>query len=132
MPIENVTMSAGAMTAQASVQFGSWLGWIIAGAIFIIIVLSLFFLSKNFKRFIYGLPVMMVGYVIGWHSYKTGMSAAQGNTGLLKWTVISIIVVAVSILAGTLIERTAFVKSWEEINKTVEPVRTKGKGGKRA
>jgi hypothetical protein len=105
------------MTAQAGLQASSWIGWMIAGAVFIIIIVSLFCLSKNFKRFIYGLPVIMIAYVIGWHSHKTGMAAARGDMAYLRWTLIVLVVALVSVLAGMLVERTAFMKQWEEIEQ---------------
>lgn len=59
--------------------------WLITGIVFFVVLLTLFILSKNFRRFLYGAVVsgfLLIDYFL---SRWIGASASAGDTEPLKW-----------------------------------------------
>ena len=90
----------------------------IAFLVFAVIVTMIFVLSKNFRRFIYGLSVLIPLTIIGWISKNIGVETASGNLVPIKVFGFIVAGIVVSILCGMGIERTKWIKKFEkDLNK---------------
>lgn len=98
----------------ASMNFVPWSGWLFTILIGFVILVTLFVMFKNFRRFIYGIPVvggLLIVYTI---AKSIGFSAAEGETGPLIFMLWVVGVILTSSLVGKLIEKTSYVKKFEE------------------
>jgi hypothetical protein len=88
--------------------------WTIPVVIFIAIPLVLFFLSKNFRAFIYGAIVCgLLGANYAFSRY-VGNSAQEGNYSPLKYVIGGIVFIVISIGIGYLMRKTKVIKKLEK------------------
>jgi hypothetical protein len=88
--------------------------WLVTIVIFFVVLLTLFILSKNFRRFLYGAVVsgfLLIDYFL---SRWIGASASVGDSEPLKWTVVVVGFIIISVIIGKFLEKTAFVKRFEK------------------
>lgn len=88
--------------------------WLITGIVFFVVLLTLFILSKNFRRFLYGAVVsgfLLIDYFL---SRWIGASASAGDTEPLKWAARIVGFIIISVIIGKFLEKTAFVKRFEK------------------
>lgn len=90
------------------------MAWIAGGFIFIITAVILFFLIKNFRRFIYGLATAVPIGLIGWFSYGIASPIKEGNWSPFFSTVEVIVGIVTLIMIGMFIEHFDIVKKLEE------------------
>jgi hypothetical protein len=107
--IQNVT------TGITSFSGGAGLTWILAIVIFAGTILTVFFVSKNFRKFIYG--GITTGILIGVGFFSKAVAnetVLEHNYNPIKWVVGIILFVGVSILVGFIVQKTSAVKKFED------------------
>ena len=104
----NVTMGLSGMASYSSI------GWIVGIAVFLGIILLTFLLSKNFRKFIYGIPVTLGLLITYWISKSIGTSASEGNFESFKWFCYIVVFIIISIITGYFLGKTKKVKQWEK------------------
>jgi len=104
----NVTMGLASMNSSVP------MGWIVGIAVFIGIILMAFLLSKNFRKFIYGIPVTLGLLITYWISKSLGVSASEGNFNSFKWFCYIVVFIIISIITGYFLGKTKKVKQWEK------------------
>lgn len=105
---QNITTSA-----MASIP-AEGMGWLVTVIVFVVIVGTLFLLSKNFRRFLYGAVVSVAGLLIYWLSRMIGISA--GEHDYVPLSVFGFIVgfIVVSIGLGYFLQKTKWVQKLEK------------------
>jgi nicotinamide riboside transporter PnuC len=87
-----------------------------AGVVFVLILVTLFVLVKNFRRLIYGLSVTVPLALIGWFSWGVAKPASEGNWTPIIWTVSIAGGIMLMIFIGYLLEG---IKSFRQIEKKI-------------
>ena len=88
-------------------------GWVLTFIIGITILITLSFLSKNFRRFLYGLPLVGGLLIVYSISKSIGFSSAEGDFGSLKVLLWIIGGIFLSVITGKLSEKTSYYKKLE-------------------
>jgi len=88
--------------------------WLITIIVFFAVLFTIFFLSKNFRRFLYGAVVTGFLLIVYHFSRWIGLSTVRGDIGPVKWTGYVIGFILVSILLGKFVQKTKFVKNLEK------------------
>ena len=108
-------------SALNSIQMSnSAVGWLVFVAVAVLTVVVLFVLSKNFRRFIYGLCVVVPLAAISWFSSSIAKPASEGNFKPLIITLMVFVSIGVSIVIGLIVERTKLGKKIGEILESKE------------
>lgn len=102
----------------------SGFGWLTTAAIFGVVLLTLFILSKNFRQFICGSVVTGVLLINFKFSRWVGVSTIEDNFRPIKWTAYVIGFVMLSIIIGRILAKFKWFKNLEESFKEED------KGGK--
>jgi len=91
---------------------------ILVGVItFLGIILTIFLLSQNFRRFCYGMAFLIPLTIIGWISRNTATNAIAGDYSMFRNIGIIIGTIIISTGLGVWIERLKFVKKLEKMIK---------------
>jgi len=104
----NVTTNINGM-ASVTPAFG----WLITLGIFVLTLVIIFLLSKNFRQFIYGAiisTILLLNYKL---SRWIGVSTVENNFAPLKWTGYITGFIVVSIIIGRLVQKLGFIKNLE-------------------
>jgi hypothetical protein len=101
---------------QYSPGWAHTLGWLITVMIFATIIISLYLISLNVKRFVIGSAITTVLLVLYKFSRYISIQAITGNTGLLTKTIYAIIFIAVSTVIGMIATSKASKKQWNKWN----------------
>jgi hypothetical protein len=109
----DVMTTANMTTGVASMGGAAGYGWIITAAVALIIITSMFVMFKNFRRLMYGLPVVGILYTIYFIAKSIGFSAADGDLGPLNTLLWIVGIILGSTLVGKLIEKTNVIKKIE-------------------
>jgi hypothetical protein len=121
-------VTANVTTGIASVgtlQSLAGFGWLLTIIIGFVILGVLFVLFKNFRRFMYGLPIVGGLLIIFWIAKSIGFSTAEGNLGSLKVLLWIVGIIGISTIVGKLMEKTSYVKKFEEA--VIDDEKTTGK-----
>jgi hypothetical protein len=80
-------------------------GWFITFVVFVLVIVTIFLLSKNFRQFICG--AVVTGLLFGVYSFSrwVGKSAEVGDFNPLKWVGIVGGFIVVSIIVGRLLDK---------------------------
>jgi prolipoprotein diacylglyceryltransferase len=115
--LENVT---GPITATASLDT-SGIFWAVVIILMIVILTTVFFLFKNFRRFVYGLIIIIPITISYYISKNTVQSAKEGDYFGLQLLIGIIIGILIATGIGYLLQKTKFVKKmeedWEDVKK---------------
>lgn len=114
----NATTSAYSMLAD--IPASSWTPLLAIG-IFVAIIVTIFLISKNFRRLLYGVAVSVPLAAICWCSLSIAKPAGEGNWQPFLWLLGVVIGVPVMILIGKVTEHLGWFKSIEDsIKITIE------------
>lgn len=89
-------------------------GLLISIISFSIIVLTIFFVSKNFRRFIYGALITVVLTVIIFISRYIGEEANIGNSKPFNYLSFIMIFILVSICIGWILQKKGYIEKMEK------------------
>ena len=106
--VTNVTMSTMTVVPDAV------MGWGIAILVFLIIIASLFMISKNWRIFLFGAVVTTILSVIGWIANSVGTDAGEGNYYPLKVFGVIVGFVSCSLLVGYILKRIGWIEKFED------------------
>lgn len=88
-------------------------GWLVTTIVFIAILLTVFFLSKNFRQFCYGAVVTTILSLVGLLSRYIGKATGTHDYVPITWFCYIIGFIGLSIVIGTLLQHTKFIKEFE-------------------
>lgn len=89
-------------------------GWLVTAIVFIGICVTIFLVSRNFRRLIYGLPITIGGIIIYKVSRYVGVSTASKDYIPVTWLGYIIGFIFVSIVAGVIVSKSKRVQEWEK------------------
>jgi len=110
MPLLNSTFTG--LTAIATLS--PTMGWLLTIAIFFMVLVTIFLLSKNFRQFIYGAVISTIGLINYKLSRYIGSSTTNNNYTPIKWFGYIVGFIIISIIFGRLIQKLKFVKRLED------------------
>jgi hypothetical protein len=87
--------------------------WLITVMVFIVVLLVIFILSKNFRRFLYG--AVITGFLLADYHFSRwiGSSALKGDVEPLKWVGYVIGFILISVIIGKFVQKTKFIRKIE-------------------
>ena len=107
--IQNTTMALSELPNATS------LGWIITIVIFAAILLTLFLLSKNLRRFFYGAVVTVILFIVYKISRWIGVATAiENDYDPIRWFGYIVGFIIISIIIGWFLQKTKLIKKIEE------------------
>jgi hypothetical protein len=107
------TTTFNAFNAMSTIPASTWTPLLAVG-VFIIIIVTIFLISKNFRRMLYGLAVSIPLALIGWGSWSIAKPAGEGDWQPFLWLLGIAIGVPVMILLGKVAEHLKIFKSIED------------------
>lgn len=109
----NETINA-TVSAISSMPNFLGVGVIITALVFVIICVTIFLVSKNFKKTILG--GVVTGALLGIYSFSkwVGSSGSSGNLAPLKWTLYIVLFLMASIIIGQILSKNKKINRWLE------------------
>lgn len=101
-------------TGATSFFSGTVIGWVVGVVAFIAILLTLFLVSKNFRKFMYG--GVTASFLIGVSAisiFLFGKPASTGNYVPSLWLGGAVLFIVISIFIGGFVEKKKFIKKFE-------------------
>jgi len=87
--------------------------WVITVIVFLGIIFTIFFVSKNFRQFIYGAFITIILYGIYSLSRWIGVSTSNQNFEPIKWAGYIAGFILLSILVGKIFDKTGLADKFE-------------------